>query len=457
MRVALFVHCFFPDHFYGTETYTLQIAKNLQAMGHDVTVVAGIFQGEPRRARTVTRYVYDDVPVIAIDKNFEPHANLRETYWQETMRPYLRRVLDSIHPDMVHVTHLVNHTGVLLGEAKSAGYPVVATLTDFFGFCYNNKLEAADGALCAGPNGLRSNCVACHMKASGVARPQFGYGWAGLLMRAESALGWPKNPARDALVSDLVARPHTLRQAYTAYDAMIAPTNFLRDAYVRNGFPPQRIHLGRFGVDLDRAAKRPAPDGAPLTVGFIGQIAAHKGVDLLLTAAQGIPADKLRLLIYGPANQDPAYMARLRSLATPAVEFRGTFAPSAMAETLAQMDVLAIPSTWYENSPLVLLNALASHTPVLVADVAGLTEFLTGGDGWTFRRGDAGDLRRVLVRLVEQPGPVRQASARTRYDRTTAAMTAEVADLYARVMAERGSPATQSFPLPAGHGARATA
>ena len=47
MKVALFVHCFFPEHYYGTETYTLQIAQNLKSLGHEVVVVAAIFQGEP--------------------------------------------------------------------------------------------------------------------------------------------------------------------------------------------------------------------------------------------------------------------------------------------------------------------------------------------------------------------------------------------------------------------------
>ncbi len=51
MKIALFVHCFFPDHFYGTETYIYQVAKSLQARGHEVTVVTGVFQGEARWSR----------------------------------------------------------------------------------------------------------------------------------------------------------------------------------------------------------------------------------------------------------------------------------------------------------------------------------------------------------------------------------------------------------------------
>src|SRR5262245_27907428 len=110
MKVALFVHCFFPDHFYGTETYTLELAKNLQGLGHEVTVVSAVFAGEPARDALVTRYVFDNVPVVVIDKNKAAHRTVGETYWQEEMRGPLRQVLQEIAPDVVHVTHLINHT-----------------------------------------------------------------------------------------------------------------------------------------------------------------------------------------------------------------------------------------------------------------------------------------------------------------------------------------------------------
>ena len=446
MRVALFVHCFFPAHFYGTETYTLHLARALQRLGHDVTVVAGIFQGEPGAAALVTRYDFQGVPVVALDRNREPHVRIAETYWHEAMRPHLRRVLADLQPDVVHVTHLVNHTAVLLEEARQAGVPLVATLTDFFGFCYTNRLEAADGSLCAGPNALRSNCIACHLRAINEGantgrRPRLGYRMAGLHMRIAHRLGWPRIADSGWIVPDIARRPAVLRRAYRAYDAMIAPTAFLRDAYAANGFDRARLHVSHFGVDLDRAAKPPAAPGRPLVVGYIGQIAPHKGVDLLVAAVAGLPPGRVELRIHGPERQDPAYMARLRAAAAPGTAFLGTFPPAEMAAILAGLDLLAIPSTWYENSPLVLLDALASHTPVIVADVPGLTEFITEGrDGWSFQRGNGAGLARLLARLAADPGQVRRASATTHYARGTQAMGEDVAALYEAVRARRPPP-----------------
>ena len=80
MKVAFFVHCFFPQHFYGTETYTLSLAKQYRALGHEVVVVAAVFQGEPACDAAINRYEYQGIPVVCIDKNKIPHVRVKETY-----------------------------------------------------------------------------------------------------------------------------------------------------------------------------------------------------------------------------------------------------------------------------------------------------------------------------------------------------------------------------------------
>jgi glycosyltransferase involved in cell wall biosynthesis len=172
--------------------------------------------------------------------------------------------------------------------------------------------------------------------------------------------------------------------------------------------------------------------GAPLIFGYIGQIAIHKGVDLLVEAFVRLGEVNAELQIFGPEDQSPAYMAALRSAAEgKRVCFRGTFPGERMAEILAGMDVLVIPSRWYENSPLVLLYALASHTPVILADVAGLTEFIeTGKEGFSFARGSVDALESVIRRFVNEPELAGLMSATTHYQRTTSTMVEDVLAVY---------------------------
>lgn len=442
MKIALFVHCFFPAHFYGTEAYTFHLARHFQALGHQVTVVSAIFQGEPGAGELVTRYEYEGIPVVAIDKNLVPHSRVGETYHQPEMRGVLEGVLREIRPDIVHVTHLINHTAALLDVTQQLGIPAYASFTDFFGFCLNNKLEAADGELCAGPSVSRANCVACHVKD--VARSHTAPQWAkrgtelfgpnavaGIASWARHLPGLRGGPL-DQAIDDIVQRPQVLVDLYNkGYRAAVSPTKFLRSAYEANGIQVP-MHDIWFGVDIDRSPKPKRPRGHVPVIGFIGQIAPHKGTDLLIEAFRRLPAGSAQLHVYGPPDQDPAYMERLRGLAEGyAVKFLGTFPKEREADILKGMDLLVIPSRWYENSPLVLLSALASHTPVVVSDVAGLTEFVQPGlNGRAFERGSADDLHAVLAQMLS--GDTLEAmSQTTSFERSTQAMAQDTLKIYA--------------------------
>lgn len=442
MKVAFFVHCFFPEHFYGTETYTLDLAKHYRAAGHEVVVVSAVFQGEPARKAVVSQYDHQGIPVVCIDKNSVPHTRVKETYYQPDMRPVLEGVLRDIKPDIVHVTHLINHTAALLEVTQQLGIATYATFTDFFGFCLNNKLEAANGDLCAGPSRSRTNCMACYLKDA--ARSPYAEGWIRRATTPRSAqwiasvanvgrrLPGLRSGAVDGLLEDIARRPDTLLALYNGgYRGAVAPTRFLKTAYEANGITTPMRDIW-FGVDIDRSPKAPRLPGQRPVIGFIGQIAPHKGTDLLIKAFARLPRGAAQLQIYGPADQDPAYMTQLKALADGLeVVFKGTFPSARMAEVLAPMDLLVIPSRWYENSPLVLLNALATHTPVLVSDVAGMTEFLEPGrNGHAFARGSADDLADRLAALVRDPEALHALSGTTAYDRTPERMAQDTLAIY---------------------------
>ncbi len=442
MKIVFFVHCFFPDHYYGTETYTLELAKHYRAMGMDAQVVTAIFPGEPAAAEFVTHYEFQGIPVTCIDKNRLPNTRIKDTYYQPDMRPVLEKVLRDIQPDVVHVTHLINHTASLLEVTQALGIPTYATFTDFFGFCYNNKLEAADGSLCSGPAPNRTNCMACHIKDAAqhpgasrllrrCASPPRRALWAAKIANLVRRFPpWRGGPV-DGLLEDLYRRPETLLSLYSTYREVVTPTRFLRGAYENNGFTMPMRNIG-FGVDIDRQAKPVRQEGHRPLVGFVGQLAPHKGTDILIEAFKRLPKGKAELHIFGPTDQDPAYMSRLHALAEGSeVHFRGTFPKEKMREVLDGMDVLAIPSRWYENSPLVLLNALATHTPVIMSDVAGMTEFLDEGrNGFAFQRGSVDDLERVLSRLMGQPDKLFDLPNTTYYGRTPKIMAEETLAIY---------------------------
>jgi len=400
--------------------------------------VTATFPGEPAQASRIERYVLDDVPVLRIDRNVRPNRTLRETYDLPALRALHARILRGIRPDVVHVCHLLNHTTALLDVTRRLGIVTVATFTDFFGFCFNNRLSAVDGSLCSGPDAVRSNCIACAYFSD----PRTGASLFGRALRAAAPgviariprlapMSWRTN------IKGLVARPDHLAARYHTYAGALTPTRFLMESYRRSGIEVP-LELNRFGIDIDRAPKPLAPPG-PIRLGFIGQLAAHKGLHLLLAAMRRATPEAFSLAVFGDETMDPAYAAKVRGLAEGLdVSFRGTFPVERIAQVLSEIDLLVIPSTWVENSPLILLQALATHTPVLIADVEGMSEFVEEGqNGFSFAKGSVEELAGRLERFAAHPGLARDMSARTHYGRTSQDMVRDVVAFYDRKHAQR--------------------
>ena len=76
----------------------------------------------------------------------------------------------------------------------------------------------------------------------------------------------------------------------------------------------------------------------------------------------------------------------------------------AIGSVLAKIDVLVIPSLWYENSPLTIHEAYLAGIPVIVTDNGGMAELVSDGlSGLHFRRGDVADLRAKIQRFLDEP------------------------------------------------------
>lgn len=444
MRIVLAVHCFFPRHYFGTERYTLDLATNLRDLGHDVSIVTSTFPDDPGNEDLITCGTWANIPVYTVDKTRVPAHGVRDSYEQPSMIPILTQLISSLEPDVLHITHLMNHTTALLQVASTLSVPVMATFTDFFALCLNDTLLDIHGSLCPGPSRSRSNCIACHLAGSnhrsGPAKPssfpgsRCGYTLASHFLSQLAGAPLVRNTTvgRDALA--IVQRPAIMRTRYASYMAAIAPTRFLRDVHIAHGFGFP-IHLIRYGVDIDRLDAFPRANNAPLRFGFMGQIAHHKGVHLLIDVFRHFPLLSAELHIFGPPESHPQYYSELQRKAPPSTHFHGSYAPATLSAHLGELDFLVIPSLWYENSPFVLLQALAHQIPVIVSDVPGMVELVDDGvNGYVFRRSDSRDLRRVLCNLIRDPAAARSLSTTTRYEHTTRAMTEATLALYRSIV-----------------------
>jgi glycosyltransferase involved in cell wall biosynthesis len=165
----------------------------------------------------------------------------------------------------------------------------------------------------------------------------------------------------------------------------------------------------RQGLDMQNWADvEPDSGDSRLRIGYIGQVARHKGVDVLVQAFCRLHVGEKapHLTLYGDTEQFPDFVQRLRKRAANRenIVFAGRFEHSQIRRVHADMDVLVVPSVWYENSPNVILEAFAAGTPVVVSRLGGMAELVTEGvNGFLFEAGSAKDLARVLQRFLDQP------------------------------------------------------
>ena len=153
--------------------------------------------------------------------------------------------------------------------------------------------------------------------------------------------------------------------------------------------------------------KHPA---SALRLGYMGQIAEQKGIHTLI---EGFRLADLgsgaRLDIWGDPARHRGYAESLRALTAgrSAIAWRGPFDHAAVGDVLSEIDVLVVPSVWYENWPLVIQEAFAAGTPVIATNIGGMAEAVTDGlNGLLFARNDPHDLARQLRRLVDDPSLV---------------------------------------------------
>ena len=122
----------------------------------------------------------------------------------------------------------------------------------------------------------------------------------------------------------------------------------------------------------------------PLRVAFLGRADKYKGADTLIKAVRAAPGLSVEVHLYGVAqsNTDEEYWATLKSLA--AQDARIRFLPplpnDKVVSVLRCYHVLAVPSRWVENRPLVVLESFAAGTPVIGSNLGGIAELVRHQD-----------------------------------------------------------------------------
>lgn len=168
------------------------------------------------------------------------------------------------------------------------------------------------------------------------------------------------------------------------------------------GVKNEDFNVLRLGIRPGKFRRRRSPlrRGDDITIGFIGSIAFHKGIAVLLQAMHFAGISN-QLLLYGKIRQAEARDIEALIRKTPRVVLRGEFDNADVMNVLEEIDILVAPSIWEEPFCLVVEEARAAGIPVITTAIGAMPErIIDGRNGFLLAPGNAEMLADKLRWLV---------------------------------------------------------
>ncbi len=354
----------------GAEVLFLQHNVMLAAAGW--SVVPFCMHHEKNRATAWSEHFVEEIELGSEDRRVSRMRKAVKSIYSLEARSKVTRLLDRLHPDLCHAHNIYHHISPsILAVIRRRGVPLVMTLHDLKLACPAYSMLTRDGICerCRGGNLYHVFTQRC-MKG-------------------------------DALLSLLVMVESYLHRFLRSYvdnvDRFVVPSRFYLRKFADWGFDPSLFrHVPNF-VDADMYEPRFGPGDR---FAYVGRLSSEKGIATLIEAAAraDVPLD---IIGTGPAERSLRGLAARLSCD---VRFHGYLAGEALHEAIAAARAVVVPSEWYENAPLTVLEASALGKPVIASAIGGLPELLVVDEtGWTFAPGSVPELATRLRTVADLP------------------------------------------------------
>ena len=254
------------------------------------------------------------------------------------------KLADKLMPDIAHAHNVYHHISPSIFAAlKKRNIPTVLTLHDLKIACPAYKMLTHDGICERCKEGALFNVVKHRCI---------------------------KNSLPLSLAIFMESKVQRLLGSYANYvDRFVVPSRFYLEKMVQWGWPRERfIHIPNF-VDVDAHAYN---DKVGKSFVFFGRLGPEKGLETLIRAAA--KAD-VELVIVGTGPEEEKLKALAASLKAQ-VEFAGYCSGGDLHKQIQNARAMVLPSEWYENAPMSVMESYALGRPVIGADIGGIPELI---------------------------------------------------------------------------------
>ena len=451
MKTIQAVARYFPDNCGGIQTHLSELLPVLKAQGVDAKVAAS------QDNSTESSYHYGGAEVYRYPVFPAPNAEPNHGASPHGGFEYFERWLRQQDAEIYHQHQWMPKCGLShLRLAKELGMGTVVSIRLPHPICQRGTLmlngqEACDGKIdvvrcsrCCGvsnylPASMNQNLSRVPMPISVVAGK--------MANRLDRTLPQPISAISGSLLRPLslptfvAARIDGLQQMAKYADRIVAMSEWVYDAILKNGIPKEKLFLLRHGISesLLPQASYPKKQTDCLRVGFLGRWHPTKGIHVLVEAIKHLPDDiPIELIIHGVSEENKQYqeqvMARIGN--DPRIKVAHQLKREEVPIALAQFDVLAVPSQWLETGPMVVVEAHAHGVPVVGSNLGGVAEKVTHEvDGLLVPPTDVKAWAEAFAHLALNLGLVQQLRNGIKPVRTISLEAADSIALYNSILA----------------------
>ena len=366
-RKILFVNILYSPTSFGGATILLENIVEEMSKRAQVSVFSICWDGQAPQG-TLIRYRSGHAVCFRVES--EPYGGGERDYRSPIVLSAFKEVLESYGPDVVHF-HSIQQMGVGMLEAcREAGVPYVVTAHDAWWICPRQFMLDPDGRFChqdeRGVDLYR--CAVCHKS------------------------------------KDLFSRWHLLFDLLQKSKAVLTPSDYQTDLYVKSGFPRELVRTNRNGI-LVSDDMPPHKLVGRVRFAYLGGKADHKGYHFLRGIVKSLTGDyRLKLvdvdLKFGRRTIDSHEWPDPEK-----VECCKPFDAANIDEFYGGIDVLLAPSCMKESFGLTVREALARNVWVIATDAGGDIgyDLKSGENGDLVAMGDEAGFAAAMQRLIDDP------------------------------------------------------
>ncbi len=375
----------------GSETYYFGLKDALEENGH--TVIPFSMKDERNFKTEYEEYFINNIEYM--NNNIVAKIkNASKIIFNFNAEKNIEKLIKVTNPEIAHL-HIFQHqlSPSILYPLKRKKIPVVYTVHDLKSVCLNYKMFNSKGICeeCKGEKYYKcftNKCV--------------------------------KNSKVFSLVNVIEGYLHELLKSYELIDMFITPSNFYKEKLIEFGMPREKVvHIPNFISAVEFEPKYEYEDYFV----YVGRLSEEKGILTLIKAMKEVYKSKLIIVGTGPLENDLRNYAKKNAIVN--VEFAGFKSGHELKELIRNSKFMVIPSEWYENGPMSMLECMAYGKAIVGADIGGIPEMLIYENGVKFESGNEIDLTNKIMELLQDEekcvlmGKNGRSAVEENYDKST--------------------------------------